>query len=123
MDFSDRSLEDPKHLPYLEVDECRSLFIPNAAARFLLPPPLDDLPEIQKWLDFESAILAPTLAHFIGSNHKFESLKTGLNQCLKRLDSVLADDRESICGVSRYNKIPQLDSNIQAITFFREKLM
>lgn len=94
--ISDKYLSKCNHLPYLEISENEGLFVPNAAARYLLPP-FSDLESIDEWLEWEAVVLSPTVVTF-GSSIKNEKQKNIVNSCLLRLDTVL-QGKTGLCGV------------------------
>lgn len=99
----DKLLQEPRHLPYIENIKNQVIFVPNAAAKLLFPIPSNS-EEVLKWLDFESSLLSPTLAHYIGSNHKFDTLKHNLEQYLQTLEEAV-NNNDFICnvGIISYN--------------------
>lgn len=86
--FIDRSLQEPKHLPYYETDGGSVIFVPNAAV-WLLFPASENSSVVTEWLEFESTILTPSLAHFFGSNSKNQNLKSTIFSCLDTLEKAL----------------------------------
>lgn len=88
----DRNLAEPKHLPYLQLQEDRILFMSNAAARFLFPPQDSEQILVDEFLEWESTKLSPTLAGF-GGGAKVEVVKNSLVPLCKKLDTALANKR------------------------------
>lgn len=87
--ISDKNLQEPKRLPYLKINNDSYLFMPNVAAQYLFAKEKDTSPEENYWLEFESTILSPFLAHIIGNSSRSEALKSSLEKNLKILDKHL----------------------------------
>ncbi|RZC42962.1 methionine--tRNA ligase, cytoplasmic [Asbolus verrucosus] len=89
INVNDRTIQEPKHLPYLEVNEDSVIFVPNAAVWFLFPHPENVSTAVNEWLEWESTILAPSLAHVIGAGSKNEKIKSRLTSSFKKLNNAL----------------------------------
>lgn len=46
---------------------------------------------MNEWLEWESTILAPSLAQVLGGNSKNEKIKSNLVACLQKLEKALAN--------------------------------
>ncbi|XP_063918598.1 methionine--tRNA ligase, cytoplasmic [Zophobas morio] len=86
---NDRAIQEPKHLPYLEVNEDSIIFVPNAAVWLLMPPSQEVATVASEWLEWESTILAPNLAHVFGAGSKNDKLKSSLISSLDKLNKTL----------------------------------
>lgn len=87
----DRSLPAPKHLPYVQLDGNKYLFVSNAAARYLFSSKQQiSHAKVDEWLEWEAVVFTPALAHY-GSGVKSENVKNAVQTCLKKLDTFLAN--------------------------------
>lgn len=78
-------------MPYVHLDGKQTLFISNAAARYLF----SSTPEIahakvEEWLEWEAVVFTPALSHY-GSGVKSENVKNVIQTSLKKLDAFLAN--------------------------------
>jgi methionyl-tRNA synthetase len=78
-----------RHLPYLKVNEESSIFMPNSAVWFLFPVSGEVETAVNEWLEWESTVLAPNLAHVIGAGSKNEKVKSSLTGAFKKLNEAL----------------------------------
>jgi methionyl-tRNA synthetase len=78
-----------RHLPYLKVNEESSIFMPNSAVWFLFPVSGEVETAVNEWLEWESTVLAPNLAHVIGAGSKNEKVKSSLTSAFKKLNEAL----------------------------------
>lgn len=88
----DRNLAEPKHLPYLQLQEARFLFVSNAAARYLFPPQASEETLVDEFLEWESTKLSLSLAG-LGGGAKIEVVKNSLASLLKKLESALTNKK------------------------------
>ncbi|EFA06771.1 methionine--tRNA ligase, cytoplasmic [Tribolium castaneum] len=89
VDVNDGSLEQPRHLPYVKTGDNETIFVPNAGVWWLWPPAQQAAKAASEYLEWEAAVLAPTLAHVVGGGSKQENLKACLNSALNKLNKVL----------------------------------
>ncbi|GJQ65974.1 hypothetical protein Trydic_g4068 [Trypoxylus dichotomus] len=100
---NDKKLEEPKILPYLEIATNRTIFMANAAARYLFTPERHE-DECEHWVSWESIILTPLIVQ-VGANTKSDTLKTSLISCLKYLNenikgnTSLIDNTIQVCDI------------------------
>lgn len=91
VDINDAQINEPKHLPILQLNSGVQLFSSNSAAQYLLPE--DDETELRdKWLEFSSARLAPALTHFMAAGPRADpNALSILNSFIKKMDDTLKD--------------------------------
>ncbi|XP_018329162.1 methionine--tRNA ligase, cytoplasmic [Agrilus planipennis] len=87
----ERELQQPRHLPYLELEDSCNLFIPNAAAKFLFPSKDNEEVFVNEWLEWESSVLSPNIALLFGFPVKIEDRKEGLKRHLHYLNDAIRD--------------------------------
>lgn len=85
--FVGPSVPEPKRLPYLIQGDAVLLFSSNAQATSLFPQ--QSTLVVDEWLEFESAVLAPTAALVLAGNSKLPEQKNKLVACLKVLDTAV----------------------------------
>ncbi|KAJ8981803.1 hypothetical protein NQ317_007389 [Molorchus minor] len=86
---NDSSLQEPRHLPYLELHNGQIIFMPNAAICYIFPVPEKYSSQVNELLEWETTILSPTLAYTIGSSVKNETLRSKLQAALEKLNTKL----------------------------------
>uniref|UniRef100_A0A336L480 Methionine--tRNA ligase, cytoplasmic n=1 Tax=Culicoides sonorensis TaxID=179676 RepID=A0A336L480_CULSO len=86
---ADPTLNEPRHLPTLELDGGVQIFSTNAAVKYLLPDQQNESLNDQ-WLEWSSTRLAPALAHNFAVGHRADpDAKSILNALVKVLDDRL----------------------------------
>lgn len=69
---------DDTHLPCLVVDSEETIFIPNAAIWWLVPPKEEHKGKVREILELEATVLSPFLALLLGNNFKSEKIKKSI---------------------------------------------
>lgn len=90
--FSDlQQLKEPKHLPVLQTEDGRQLFISNAAAWLLFSGSNDSC--VEEWMEWESSVLRPAMTQAFAVSSKMDtSIKSYLNTLFKKINSGLSSD-------------------------------
>ncbi|KAK9871151.1 hypothetical protein WA026_011433 [Henosepilachna vigintioctopunctata] len=85
VNLNDKNVEQPRHLPYLVIEE-ELIFTSNAGLLYLMPTPENVKLKVNEWLEWEALVLSPCLALLIGNSSKDKALKEKLMSCLKKLN-------------------------------------
>lgn len=112
MSFFHHYLDDP-HLPCLVVDSKETIFIPNAAIWWLVPPKDEHKGKVREILELEATVLSPFLALLLGNNLKCEKIKKSVLSAIDYFNASLGGV-EFLVGVSAFH-ISTLDPKFPVI--------
>ncbi|XP_050499287.1 methionine--tRNA ligase, cytoplasmic [Diabrotica virgifera virgifera] len=80
---NDSSIPQPKHLPYVEIDNQQTLFTVNSAICYFVPINGENFEEVYNLLEWEATGLSPQLSHLLGGSSKNEKLKSSVLSALQ----------------------------------------
>ncbi|XP_060534947.1 methionine--tRNA ligase, cytoplasmic [Cylas formicarius] len=105
------TLEESKWVPHIKLDNDRIIFTPNAALWYLFQPSTEYSDKVNEYLELDSTLLSPSLAHVLGSNLESDKYKSLLTNVLKKLNadllnkSVLVGDDVTAADISLWSTL------------------